>query len=157
MILRLLDIPHEIESISFEDLKKESFLSINPNGRMPAIQDPNNDDLVLWESGAVRIFDPSSHTSHANERADHRVPCRALRHQEQVELPCWIQGSCACKAVAVLPGMLGLHHIVMIRIYSQLHRYLDKVHTTVNQSGLSATTKRSFPAPLSVTSRKLLV
>lgn len=109
MILRLLDIPHEIEAISFEDLKKESFLSVNPNGRMPAIQDPNNDDLVLWESGAVRIVYSSSPPIQTNEHADHRIPCRALRHQEQVELPCWIKGSCACKAVALLPSKLGLH------------------------------------------------
>jgi len=71
MILRLLDIPHEIEAISFEDLKKESFLKVNPNGRMPAIQDPNNDDLVLWESGAVRIVNPSSPLFHTNEYADY--------------------------------------------------------------------------------------
>ncbi|KAH6845316.1 glutathione S-transferase [Chaetomium sp. MPI-CAGE-AT-0009] len=47
-----LGIPHEIVDISFPDLKKPDFIAINPNGRMPAIQDPNT-NLTLWESGAI--------------------------------------------------------------------------------------------------------
>lgn len=52
ILLEELDIPHEIVSIPFPDLKKPDFLKINPNGRMPAIEDPNT-GLTLWESGAI--------------------------------------------------------------------------------------------------------
>jgi glutathione S-transferase len=52
MVLEELGLPHEINPISFPDLKKPEFLKINPNGRMPAIYDPNT-DLTLWESGAI--------------------------------------------------------------------------------------------------------
>ncbi|EAQ92652.1 hypothetical protein CHGG_00887 [Chaetomium globosum CBS 148.51] len=52
MIASELGIPHEIVDIQFSELKKPDFLAINPNGRMPAIQDPNT-DLTLWESGAI--------------------------------------------------------------------------------------------------------
>lgn len=38
--------------MDFADLKKEPFESINPNGRVPAIEDPNT-GLNLWESGAI--------------------------------------------------------------------------------------------------------
>jgi glutathione S-transferase len=31
----------------------EPFESVNPNGRVPAITDPNNSDISLWESGAI--------------------------------------------------------------------------------------------------------
>ncbi|KID93256.1 glutathione S-transferase II, partial [Metarhizium majus ARSEF 297] len=52
MVLEELYIPYEIESIRFEDIKKKPFIDINPNGRVPALEDPNT-DLTLWESGAI--------------------------------------------------------------------------------------------------------
>jgi len=52
LILAELGVPHEIDPIGFPDLKKPEFLAINPNGRMPAIHDPNT-NLTLWESGAI--------------------------------------------------------------------------------------------------------
>ncbi|RYP45500.1 hypothetical protein DL768_008167 [Monosporascus sp. mg162] len=53
IILEELGVPYEINAIPFEDVKKPYYLAINPNGRLPAIRDPNNGDLVLWESGAI--------------------------------------------------------------------------------------------------------
>lgn len=38
--------------MDFADLKKSPFESINPNGRVPAIEDPNT-GTKLWESGAI--------------------------------------------------------------------------------------------------------
>ncbi|EMC96757.1 hypothetical protein BAUCODRAFT_148317 [Baudoinia panamericana UAMH 10762] len=52
VILRELDIPYDMEIMDFGDLKKEPFESINPNGRVPAIEDPNT-GYKLWESGAI--------------------------------------------------------------------------------------------------------
>ncbi|KAF1987126.1 glutathione transferase 2 [Aulographum hederae CBS 113979] len=47
-----LELPSEIINIPFSDVKNPEYLDINPNGRIPAIQDPNT-DLTLWESGAI--------------------------------------------------------------------------------------------------------
>ncbi|KAJ4295936.1 glutathione S- transferase, nitrogen catabolite repression regulator [Collariella sp. IMI 366227] len=52
ILLEELNLPHEAEAIAFQDVKKPEFLAINPNGRVPAIYDPNT-DLTLWESGAI--------------------------------------------------------------------------------------------------------
>lgn len=50
-----LGLNYEIKSFRFDDVKKEPFISVNPNGRVPAIEDPNN-DLTLWESGAIAQY-----------------------------------------------------------------------------------------------------
>ncbi|KAI8625086.1 glutathione S-transferase [Xylariaceae sp. FL1651] len=52
MILEELGLPYEIVPIDFADIKKPEYLAVNPNGRLPAIYDPNT-DLTLWESGAI--------------------------------------------------------------------------------------------------------
>jgi len=52
IILNALSIPYETEMMQFPDLKKEPFEKLNPNGRVPAIEDPNT-GMVLWESGAI--------------------------------------------------------------------------------------------------------
>ncbi|KAF6825115.1 glutathione s-transferase ii [Colletotrichum plurivorum] len=46
-----LNLPYTKTAVS--DVKGGEFCKINPNGRVPAIMDPNNDDLILWESGAI--------------------------------------------------------------------------------------------------------
>lgn len=38
--------------VAHDAVKKEPYISVNPNGRTPAIQDPNT-GLTLWESGAI--------------------------------------------------------------------------------------------------------
>lgn len=51
-VLEELSIPYETKFLQFPELKKDPFESINPNGRVPAIEDPNT-GLNLWESGAI--------------------------------------------------------------------------------------------------------
>lgn len=47
-----LGLPYETETIPLNDVKNPKYVAINPNGRLPSIQDPNT-DLTLWESGAI--------------------------------------------------------------------------------------------------------
>ncbi|PYI10678.1 glutathione transferase [Aspergillus sclerotiicarbonarius CBS 121057] len=51
-ILEELQVPYTTHSFKFDDVKKPPFTNINPNGRVPAIIDPNT-NLTLWESGAI--------------------------------------------------------------------------------------------------------
>lgn len=52
IILKELDIPHEIIDYPINDVKKPEYIAINPNGRLPTIEDPNT-NITLWESGAI--------------------------------------------------------------------------------------------------------
>ncbi|KAI0184044.1 glutathione S-transferase [Xylaria flabelliformis] len=52
MILEELGLPYEIQAVAFADVKGPEYTAINPNGRLPAIHDPNT-NLTLWESGAI--------------------------------------------------------------------------------------------------------
>ncbi|KAF4126592.1 glutathione S-transferase [Geosmithia morbida] len=50
ILLNELGLPYE--DIKISNPKEESFVKINPNGRVPAIEDPNT-GLTIWESGAI--------------------------------------------------------------------------------------------------------
>lgn len=52
MILKELDLPHETEFVDFGLIKQRPYTDINPNGRLPAITDPNT-GITLWESAAI--------------------------------------------------------------------------------------------------------
>jgi glutathione S-transferase len=52
MILEELDLPYEAIPVPLSDVKKPEYLVVNPNGRIPAIHDPNT-GITLWESGAI--------------------------------------------------------------------------------------------------------
>lgn len=53
MILELLSLPYEQIPVPLSQVKDPKYTeNINPNGRVPAIQDPNT-GILLWESGAI--------------------------------------------------------------------------------------------------------
>ena len=51
-IFEELGLPYETKLLQFPEMKQEPFEKINPNGRVPAIEDPNT-GINLWESGAI--------------------------------------------------------------------------------------------------------
>ncbi|KAH6695492.1 glutathione-s-transferase theta, gst [Plectosphaerella plurivora] len=53
IILEELGLPYKLEEIVTDKLKTEPFISLNPNGRVPALVDPNRDNLTLFESMAI--------------------------------------------------------------------------------------------------------
>ncbi|KAF9889450.1 hypothetical protein FE257_007352 [Aspergillus nanangensis] len=52
ILLSELNLPTETMPIGFDQVKTPAYEAINPNGRLPAIHDPNT-GLTLWESGAI--------------------------------------------------------------------------------------------------------
>jgi len=58
IVLEELGIPYKIIPIDIGkgDQFKPEFLAISPNNRIPAIVDPNNDNLSIFESGAILLY-----------------------------------------------------------------------------------------------------
>jgi len=56
--LEELNIPYNIIPVDLikGEQKESSFLKINPNGRIPAIVDRSENDLAVFESGAIMIY-----------------------------------------------------------------------------------------------------
>lgn len=56
--LEELGIPYEVHPVNLMegDQKTDAFLAMNPNGRIPVIVDRENDDLAIFESGAIMIY-----------------------------------------------------------------------------------------------------
>ncbi|KAF2231814.1 glutathione S-transferase [Viridothelium virens] len=52
ILLEELGLAYETKFQEFSDLKVEPFISLNPNGRVPAIEDRNT-GVILGESGAI--------------------------------------------------------------------------------------------------------
>lgn len=52
IVLEELNIPYEHKFLDFASLKKDPYERLNPNGRVPTIEDPNT-NLTIFESGAI--------------------------------------------------------------------------------------------------------
>jgi glutathione S-transferase len=52
MILEELEVPFEWRNIPYSEIKQPAYEKLNPNGRVPTIEDPNT-GITLWESGAI--------------------------------------------------------------------------------------------------------
>ena len=56
--LEELALPYEVHYLQLGklDQKQDWFLKINPNGRIPAIVDRDEDDFAVFESGAILVY-----------------------------------------------------------------------------------------------------
>ena len=58
IMLEELGLPYEVRAIALDTLEQKEhwFLRINPNGRIPAIVDRDEDDFAVFESGAILVY-----------------------------------------------------------------------------------------------------
>jgi glutathione S-transferase len=52
ILLEDLGVAYEVVPTALSEVKKPEYVAINPNGRIPAILDPNT-GITIWESGAI--------------------------------------------------------------------------------------------------------
>jgi glutathione S-transferase len=58
IMLEEIGLDYEVKPVRLDKLEQKEpwFLSINPNGRIPAIVDRDEDDFAVFESGAILIY-----------------------------------------------------------------------------------------------------
>ena len=58
IMLEETGLDYEVHKIDLgkQEQKSPEFMAMNPNGRIPVIVDHDNDDFVVFESGAILIY-----------------------------------------------------------------------------------------------------
>jgi len=102
IMLEEIGLAYEVHLVDFNtnDQKTPEFLSLNPNGKIPAILDPNGPDgkpLGLFESGAILQY--------LAEKTGRLLPADAARRYETIQ---WLHFQMG--AVGPMFGQLGFFH-----------------------------------------------
>ncbi|ETS76586.1 hypothetical protein PFICI_11973 [Pestalotiopsis fici W106-1] len=121
-LLEELGLNFEIKSFSFADVKKKPFIDVNPNGRVPAIEDPNT-GITLWESGAIyqyiiELYDTERrHLSYEGVKERH-LCSQYLHFQMSGQGPYY--------------GQAGwFQHLHVEKIQSAIDRYLGEIRRVI--------------------------
>ncbi|KAI1778210.1 glutathione transferase [Hypoxylon cercidicola] len=74
IVLEELGLPYDIVWIPYSEIKSEPYTSLNPNGRLPSMIDPNK-NITLWESGAIinyliATYDTELRLTYGDERLE---------------------------------------------------------------------------------------
>ena len=82
IMLEEIGLPYEPHLVDFnkDDQRTPEFLSLNPNGKIPAIIDPNGPGgapLALWESGAILLY--------LSDKTGKLVPADPARRYETIQ------------------------------------------------------------------------
>ena len=77
ILLEELELPYTVRAINLGkgEQKSPEFLAMNPNGRIPVIVDRDNDDYVVFESGAIMLYlaDKTGKLIPADQKGRYRV------------------------------------------------------------------------------------
>jgi len=114
-------LPYEAQRVSFDanDQKSPEYLSLNPNGKIPAILDPHgpgNAPLALFESGAILIY--------LAEKSGQFMPRDPARRYQTIQ---WLMFQMA--GVGPMFGQVGFFHKFAGKDYEDkrpLQRYADE-------------------------------
>jgi GST-like protein len=91
--------PHLVDIMKNESWTEE-YLSLNPNGKIPAILDPDGpggNPFALWESGAILLY--------LAEKSGRLLPADAAGRYEAIQWVMWQMGG-----LGPMAGQLGFFH-----------------------------------------------
>src|SRR6188472_606429 len=119
IMLEEIALPYEVHRVDFDkgEQRTPEFLSLNPNGKIPAILDPNGPDgepLPLFESGAILQY--------LAERTGKLLPADAARRYQTIQ---WLHFQMG--AIGPMFGQVGFFNKFAGRDYEDkrpLERYV---------------------------------
>ena len=119
--LEEIAMPYEPHLVDFNNNEQRTpeFLSLNPNGKIPAILDPNGPDgkpLALWESGAI--------LGYLAGKTDKLIPLEPARMIETIQ---WVHFQVG--SIGPMFGQVGFFYKFAGRDYEDkrpLQRYVDE-------------------------------
>jgi len=119
--LEEIGLPYEVHAINIgqNETWTPEYLSLNPNGKIPAIIDPHGPGgapLALWESGAILVY--------LAEKTGKLLPADAARRYETLQ---WVFFQMA--SVGPMFGQVGFFYKFAGKDYEDkrpLHRYRDE-------------------------------
>ncbi len=81
--LEELELSYQVHELRLDKLeqKQDSYLKLNPNGRIPTIVDHDADDFVVFESGAILIY--------LAEKTGKLLPADAKGRSRVLQWLCW--------------------------------------------------------------------
>ncbi|CAG8893225.1 unnamed protein product [Penicillium egyptiacum] len=112
-----LNIPYETRHIDFSEVKKEPYVKLNPNGRLPTIDDPNT-GLQIWESGAIVEYLIDTYDK------DHRLSYNTFSEQWQLKQWLFFQVSGQAPYYGQAAWFIRAH---TEKIQSVIDRYVDEI------------------------------
>jgi len=85
IFLEELGLPYKSRHIQLgeKEQKQDWFLRLNPNGRIPVIIDHDNDDLTVFESGAILVYLAEKTGANGAANGAVRARSRALSRAEE--------------------------------------------------------------------------
>ena len=84
IVLEEFVLPYNIKRIPYSDIKSDPYVSLNPNGRLPSIEDSNT-GVALFESGAiieylVETYDRDRRISYGDQSISEKWLLRSWLH-----------------------------------------------------------------------------
>ena len=79
IMLEEIKLPYNVIAIDLvnKEQKKAEYLKLNPNGRIPTIVDQENENFVVFESGAILIY--------LAEKTGHLLPDNPVKRSEVLQ------------------------------------------------------------------------
>jgi len=131
MALKELSIPFTESFVDFAKIKEEPYISVNPNGRVPSIDDPNT-GITLWESGAIlqylaETYDKDNKISFAAGSKESHLANQWLFFQVSGQGPyygqaAWFQNFHAEK----IPSAIERYQKEVVRVIAVIDSHLKK-------------------------------